>query len=159
MVSVATGCRTVLAVAALALALVNCKRKESSALSDVNNAKYHVGEQWQYHSRPGEEESTLTIGKVEISPKLGVIVHITLAGLRIRNPHTPSGYSETVAHMPFAEAALDKSVTSLLKTAAVPPAFADGYGEWRPAFDNGKGGIFTITVAEGVDFMEQALNR
>jgi hypothetical protein len=39
------------------------------------------------------------------------------------------------------------------------PAFADGYGEWRRAFDAGKAGAFTITVSEGVDFMEQVLNR
>jgi hypothetical protein len=119
----------------------------------------HVGDQWTYRTRPGEGSSTLTIGKVETTPKLGVVVHVSLAGVRIKNSHAPTGYSETIAHMPFAEAALDKSVTALVTTAPVPLAFADGYGEWRRAFDAGKAGAFTITVSEGVDFMEQVLNR
>jgi hypothetical protein len=148
-----------MSVAVLTFGATSCKHKEAAVLSDVSNAKYHVGEQWTYRTRAGEESSTLTIGKVEATPKLGVIVHVSLAGLRIKNSHAPTGYSETVAHMPFAEAALAKSVTALVTTASVPPAFADGYAEWRRAFDAGKGGVFTITVSEGVDFMEHALNR
>ncbi len=50
-------------------------------------------------------------------------------------------------------------MTAKVGTAAVPLAFADGYGEWRRAFDDGKAGAFTITVSAGIDFMEQALNR
>jgi hypothetical protein len=145
--------------ALLTLSPTSCKQKEAGVLSDVTNAKYHVGDQWTYRTRPGEGNSTLIIGKVETTPKLGVIVHVSLAGLRIKNAYAPTGYSDTIAHMPFAEASLDKSVTAKVTTAAVPIAFADGYGEWRHAFDDGKAGAFTITVSEGVDFMEQALNR
>jgi hypothetical protein len=148
-----------LTVGLLALNSTGCKHRESAVLTDISDAKYHVGEQWTYRTRLGEERSTLTIGKVEASPKLGVIVHISLAGLRIKNSHASKGFSDTIAHMPFAEAALDKSVTALMTTAAVPPTFADGYGEWRRAFDDGKAGVFTITVSEGVDFMEQVLTR
>ena len=32
--------------------------------------------------------------------------------LRIENPSAPSGLSETIGHMPFAETAIDKSVTT-----------------------------------------------
>lgn len=148
-----------MSVALLTLGPTSCKHKEAAVLSEVSNAKYHVGDQWTYRTRPGEGNSTLIIGKVEATPRLGVIVHISLAGLHIKNAHAPSGYSETIAHMPFAEAALDKSVTAKVTTASVPLAFADGYGEWRRAFDGGKAGAFTITVSEGVDFMEQALSR
>jgi hypothetical protein len=44
-------------------------------------------------------------------------------------------------------------------TAPVPLAFADGYDEWRRAFDDGKAGAFTFAVPEGVDVVEQILNR
>lgn len=148
-----------MSVTLLTLDPTSCKHTEAAVLSDVSNAKYHVGDQWTYRTRPGEGDSTLTIGKVETTPKLGVIVHISLAGLRIKNAHAPTGYSDTIAHMPFAVAALDNSVTAKVGTAAVPLAFADGYGEWRRAFDDGKAGAFTIMVSEGIDFMEQALNR
>lgn len=128
-------------------------------LSEVTNGNYQVGEQWNYRARPGEDTSTLIVGKVETTPRLGVIVHVSLAGLRVKNSRAPTGYSETIAHMPFAEGALAKSVTTRASSSVpVPPAFADGYGEWRQAFDRGKAGAFSITVAEGVDFIEQTLN-
>lgn len=38
-------------------------------------------------------------------------------------------------------------------------ADAEGYEEWRHAFDAGDAGIFTITVAEGVEFVTQAMSR
>ncbi len=96
-----------MSVTLLTLGPTSCKQTEAAVLSDVSNAHYHVGEQWTYRTRPGEGDSTLTIGKVETTPKLGVIVHISLAGLRIKNAHAPMGYSDTIAHMPFAVAALD----------------------------------------------------
>jgi hypothetical protein len=151
------GCAT---LALLATGVGSCKGKEAAVISEVTNCKYHVGEEWNYRARPGEDGSTLIVGKVETTPKLGVIVHVSLAGLRVKNSHAPTGYSETIAHMPFAEAALENSVTTLASSAVpAPPAFSDGYGEWRQAFDRGKAGAFTITVAEGVDFIEQTLNR
>ena len=128
-------------------------------LVDTDESKFHVGEKWSYHARPGEERSSLTIVKVESSPKLGVIVHVSLDGLRIKSAHGSSGFSETISHMPFAEAAMENSVTTLAVAKAPLPPFEEGYREWRRAFDAGKGGIFTITVAEGVDFIETALSN
>lgn len=126
---------------------------------DTRDSKFHVGEQWNYRARTGEEKSSLTIVKVESSPKLGVIVHVSLAGLRMKNPRAPNGLSETISHMPFAESAIDKSVTDLVVVNVPLPQFEDGYQQWRSAFDAGKGGIYTVTVAEGVDFIEKAVNR
>jgi hypothetical protein len=147
-------------LAFLTMGAGSCKGKVAPVISAVTNGKYHVGEQWNYRARPGEDGSTLIVGKVETMPKLGVIVHISLAGLRVKNSHATTGYSDTIAHMPFSEAALEKSVTTLASSSVpVPPAFAEGYGEWRQAFDRGKAGAFTITVAEGVDFMEQVLSQ
>ena len=106
-------------------------------LVDTKTAKYHVGEKWRFRSRPGEDTATLTILKVESDEKRGVtIVHITVEGVRIKAAHAPSGFSETVGHMPFDEPAIAKSVTKL---------------------DSGKGGIFTITVGEGIAFLEKAM--
>jgi hypothetical protein len=132
---------------------------EPAVLVDTDQGKFHVGEKWNYRARLGEDGSTLTVVKVELSPKLGVIVHVSLDGLRIKSPHAPSGVSETIGHMPFAEQALEKSVTSLVSSNATLPAFTEGYQEWRRAFDAGKGGIFTIPVAEGVSFIETAMNK
>ncbi len=142
-----------------AMLSTGCYRKENVVLVDTTESKFHVGEKWSYRARPGEEKSSLTIVKVESSPKLGVIVHVSLDGLRIKSPHSPSGFSETISHMPFAESAMEKSVTTLAVARAPLPAFEEGYQEWRRAFDAGKGGVFAITVAEGVDFIDQTLNK
>ncbi len=128
-------------------------------LTEAKDGKYQVGEKWKFRSRPGEENATLTIVKVESNAKLGVIVHVSLEGVRIKSAHAPTGFSETVAHMPFAEAAIEKSVTDLVAKVVPLPKFEDGYREWRTAFDNNKGGIFTITVGEGIAFMEKTLNQ
>jgi len=39
------------------------------------------------------------------------------------------------------------------------PNFQDGYQEWRDAFEAGRAGIYTITLAETVKVMEVTLNQ
>ena len=34
----------------------------------------------------------------------------------------------------------------------------DGYLQWKEAFDNGEGGVFTIEVKDVVDFIEKSMN-
>jgi hypothetical protein len=133
--------------------------KEDAGLIDTNKSRFHVGEKWHYSTRPGEEDSSLTILKVELSPKLGVIVHVSLDGLLIKSARSPNGFSEAISHIPFAERAIEGSVTILAAKNVPLPAFQDGYAEWRRAFDAGKGGIFTILVADSVDFIEKRLNH
>ena len=80
---------------------------------------------------------------------------ISVSGLKMKNRHSKGGFSSTIAHMPFSEGAISKSVLKLAKDNAALPNFEEGYKEWRQA----KGGIFTITVAEAIDAMEQVLNQ
>jgi hypothetical protein len=44
--------------------------------------------------------------------------------------------------MPFAEPAMERSVTTLAGAKVSLPSFQEGYDEWRRAFDAGKGGVF-----------------
>jgi hypothetical protein len=127
--------------------------------TEVTDAKYKVGQVWSYKARSQEPASTFTVVRVEADSKLGTIVHISLQGLKIRNSLNKDGYSETIAHMPFAEKAIDASVTRLLQENAKLPDYEGGYDEWRGAFDKQKAGIFSITVAEAVDVMESALSK
>jgi hypothetical protein len=145
--------------ALLALPVLACSRSGSSASADVPATRFHAGEQWHYQTRPGEEGSTLTVLKVEDSPRLGTIVHIHVDGLKMKTPPSSSVHSDQIGHMPFSEAAMEQSVTTLIGKDAPLPAFEASYAEWRRAFDSGKGGVFTITVARGVDFVETNLNK
>ena len=133
--------------------------ERSRQLVDMSEGKYRVGERWNYRTRDGEEASLLTVLKVESSQTHGVIVHVSLDGLRIGNPSAPGGLSERIGHVPFAEAAIDKSVTTQVAAGVSVADDNEGYNEWRRAFEAGNAGIFTITVAEGVDFIAQAISR
>jgi hypothetical protein len=77
---------------------------------DMTKPKYRAGQLWGYKNRPQEPDSALAIVKVEPSPTLGNIIHVSLTGLRVKNPRSVSGYSDYIAHMPFSEDAIDKSV-------------------------------------------------
>jgi len=38
------------------------------------------------------------------------------------------------------------------------PDISEGYGHWKAAFDAGEGGIFSIPVAQAVEYIEKAVN-
>ena len=136
-----------------------CKDSSSSNLTDLGHShlKYKPGQAWRYRARPGEEQSKLTVLRVEVHPTLGTIVHVRLDGLRIRNPKAPGGYTDTATHLPFSEKALDDSVLAVSALAGPVPEYQEGYNLWRKSFDAGKGGVFTISVSEAVDGMEKGL--
>lgn len=46
---------------------------------------------------------------------------------------------------------VERSVNTLGRESGPVPDLADGYRRWRQAFEAGKGGIFTISVAEAFD--------
>ena len=119
---------------------------------------FHAGEVWRYHTRPAEPDSVVVIVRVDEEPNVGTIVHVYVGGLRIPNPRHPEGFSSAIGHMPFTESAVAASVTELLGQADELPDFEEGYESWRSAWDAGEAGVFTITIAEAVDVMEQAIN-
>ena len=132
---------------------------QGATLKDTTESRYKVGQRWSYKTRPGEEASYFVVVKVESHPKLGNFIHIAVRGLRMKNPRSPDGFSDTVNHMPFAERAVEKSAVKLLKQEEKLPDFAEGYKLWREAFDAERAGVYTITLAEAVEVMEASLNR
>jgi hypothetical protein len=56
--------------------------------------------------------------------------------------------------MPFSRAAVVSSITSLAQDSVALPDYQDGYHEWQRA----QGGVFTVSVLEGLEFMEKTLN-
>ena len=101
----------------------------------------------------------MTVLKVEFLPTLGTVVHVMVDGLRIDHPTAPGRLIDTIHHMPFAESAIDESVINLVASDVQVAATSDGYDEWRHAFEAGSAGVFTTTVADGVDFVASTLTR
>ena len=129
----------------------------SDVLRDYTGSEFQPGQVWRYQARPGEDSSTLTVLKVETHPKTGIIVHIAVGGVRVRIPS--GGYTTELRHLPISEDALRRSVTTKVRGGAPTDRGSEGYREWRRAFDTGRGGVFTTTVAECVGFVEHAANQ
>lgn len=139
----------------LVATLTGCSQGEKKAVfTDTDKSEFKVGQQWNYKTRPGEENSTLVVLKVETAPGWKNIVHVGVTGLKIK---TPQGTQDTVPHMPFDESAIRNSVTTKVGDSGKLTNFQEGYGLWRDAASAGKGGVFTISVAEAVGTIEEGL--
>lgn len=125
---------------------------------DYQDDKFEAAQSWKYHTRSGEENSILTILKVE---KINgeTIVNVALKGLKVTNLHSAEGITETIDHLPFSKEAVVESVTELLGSRNQLPGFTEGYRHWKEAFETGKGGVFTITVKEAVEYVEQTMKQ
>lgn len=115
---------------------------------------YQVGQEWYYHTRPNEENSTLKIVKMEHYEEYGTIVHIAFSGVRIKNPKYPNGVLEEVLHLPLAENALRSSTTSLKNDRTHLPNYEFGYVRWKTAFDQKQAGHFSIQLKEAIQWLE-----
>ena len=102
---------------------------------------FAAGQLWTYRTRPGEERSRVRVILVETLPDLGIVVHVRVAGLQVRNPHAPKGFTKVLGHMPFAAQAVGLSVVELAGEQPVPDGWQNGYDTWRAAFDARQGGV------------------
>lgn len=115
---------------------------------------YQVGQEWQYHTRPGEEASTIKITKIETYKEIGKMVHIAVSGVKIKNPKYPDAILEEILHLPYAEFALRKSTTQLKNDRCELPDYEFGYVRWRAAFDEDNAGYFGIPLREAIQWLE-----
>jgi hypothetical protein len=122
----------------------------------ASSPRYRVGQVWRYQTRPGEEASRAIIGRIERIEGIGIVVHVKLTGLELRGPQ---GVASVTFHAPVAEPQLSASVTELTEERGDLDGFAEGYAKWRAAYRDGKAGVFTLTLFEILETMEQALNQ
>lgn len=121
--------------------------------------KFEPGQVWKYAGRPGEEESTLTILKIEQYEKGGTIIHIRVDGIILFNPNTGRDNLTHIGHMPFAEEAISKSVTEIVGLNDNLPDFSQGYNQWKEAWDNGKAGCWTIGIKDAIQGMDSVIRK
>jgi hypothetical protein len=119
--------------------------------------EYTAGQIWSYKTRTGEESSTILINKIQNDPKIGKIFHISVRDVNVINPHAQAGVSKDLPHFPVSEITLEKSCLKITGQSAINPEFNEGYKIWRKAFDAGEAGVFDISVAEIVDFIQQTV--
>ncbi|MCB2376200.1 hypothetical protein LGH70_01290 [Hymenobacter sp. BT635] len=128
-------------------------------LVDITTSRFQVGQVWEYHTRPAETDSLLTVVKVELQHGTAVVVHVHVDGLRLKTADPNGKPGTTASHLPFSEEALTASVTHVVRHADPLPEFEGGYGLWREAFLAGQAGTFSVTVAEVMDFIESTFSN
>lgn len=79
------------------------------------------GQVWSYKARKGEDKSQVVINKIEIDPKLGKIFHISVSGVKVKNPRIAGGISTELPHFPVSEETLKRSLIKLKGTEANQP--------------------------------------
>jgi hypothetical protein len=111
----------------------------------ATDPKFHPGQVWKYKARPGEEQSFMTILRVEKVARFGTVLHVRVDKIRLRNC-TGGPEPDTIEHMPFARDAVERSVTKLEREISEVPNYRQGYDDWR----NSCGGVYTVTVSEAI---------
>ncbi|MBI1345063.1 hypothetical protein GC163_02100 [bacterium] len=132
--------RLVVKMGLLSLFFGACSKKITPPQS-----QFRAGQLWAFTPPNKQPNARLTILHVEDGGQYGTIVHIAISGLSYGD-----GQSQ-IQHLPFTESAIERSVTTLERETGSVPDYTEGYQLWRQAFDAGKAGIFTGTVAEAVD--------
>ncbi len=125
-------------------ALLAQKASCPALTTSVADAVFAPGQIWTYTTRPEEPNSTLTVLRLDRSAKMGLIVHVRVDGLEMRNPRGER--VEHVMHMPFYRAALLGSIGKQVGT-AVPLPTLEGLEVWQ----NDCGGVYTISVRAAVE--------
>jgi hypothetical protein len=127
-------------------------------LRKAQNSDFHAGETWEYHTRPLENGSTFFVWRVETLPDHSNVVHIKLEGLRISSALAPDGLMQVAEHLPVSETALSGCATRKVSSGEALP-MPEGYEQWRREWERGRAGVFTTSLGEIADFLEQALAK
>lgn len=113
-----------------------------------------VGQVWRYHTRANESQSRVLVQRVESDAKLGELVHIRVTDVHLKGPKGPI---TVMPHVPITSTALRGSVTELESRGnPVPSDYLEGYALWKEAAASGKGGAFTLPVADVIDAVQES---
>lgn len=114
------------------------------------------GQVWTYDNRVNEPNSKAIILKIEDSNDGSIIVHIHVNGIKINNPNSTVEIEE-FTHMPFAIEAIGASINTLVGESKIPD-YLDAFIAWKEEFMNGRAGVFSTTIGESVQYMDDSIN-
>lgn len=117
------------------------------------NLELKATQLWNYHTREIEKNSVIQILKID-NTESGDIVHISIKDVHFkRDINNPA----TIGHIPIEISAFKNSITKWKGIKKVDPSYEEGYNQWKNAFDTGSGGIFTNSIAQIVDSLDQVV--
>ncbi len=110
---------------------------------------FEIGQSWTYRTRPGENQSVLTIRGKDEHPIYGTIFHLTVLDVVLR-----PGQRE-VPHLAISEEALNASVVHPAARGAPLSHFETEYAEWLARFRAGRANVYSVPVAEALTGIEK----
>ena len=133
---------------------------------DYKDEKFEVGQIWDYETRIGEENSTIQIVKIDKYENQEAFIHISVKGLKMKNPSIEGGISKTIGHLAFARKSVVESITKLVdpKEGLLGykegyQSWKEGYQSWKKVFEADKGGVITRSISEAVKYRETRMNQ
>lgn len=121
---------------------------------------YQTGQIWKYRARDGEAESQLVIINSTLVPGCGEIYSVAVEGVKLKNPWMVGGIQTNLPHAPVSAGSLDLSVLELIGIRPSPlEEYGDAFQEWKQPFDRGEAGVFTISIAEILNCIEEAVEH
>lgn len=120
---------------------------------------YEVGQIWKYRSRDNEENSQIVIlNSIQVGSD--VVYSICVEGVKLKNSWIEGGIQTTLPHAPVSQEVLDLDVVELIGVRQNPlDEYESEFQDWKKPFDQGEAGFFTITIAEILGCVEQAVNQ
>ncbi|MES2516427.1 MAG: hypothetical protein V4580_19905 [Bacteroidota bacterium] len=141
--------------------LLSCigQNKDKEKNIDITIPKFKVGQVWKYKNRIGEDNSKVTILKIEKYDKGDTIMHIRVDGVNFGNSNSVDSATQVISHLPFSQKSIELSLTELIDSIKNVPDFSEGYKQWRQGFDAGKAGYWTVELKEAIEGMHQAMKQ
>jgi len=125
--------------------------------SPASTPDFAAGQLWRCTGRTPDENPTVLINRVDQHPLGGEIFHVSLDGVRVKNPNLPTGVMTSLPHIPLVRQTLNLSAATFVRLQEPNPAYLPGYEQWKRAFDAGNAGSFGVSVAEILNFVERSL--
>lgn len=111
-----------------------------------------VGQKYSFSIEGNHPDPHFVVCKIDLDHGKE-IVSISFGGLKFINPHSDTGFGETISHAPVEKKALLNDQIKLLESGVELPEYEEGYKTWRQAFEAGDGGYFTIPPEKVVEYI------
>jgi hypothetical protein len=132
------------------------RNRAQSRDAPLNDSDYQPGQLWTYVGAQFAE-SRVVVGRVDhFTGEPGCVLSISVTPVAFPTEEGGSRIS-AISHVPISKSALDVSVIAHTGTGVPVEGFEAVYEDWRGAMTAGKGGVFSVGVAEIVDLLGQAL--
>lgn len=113
-----------------------------------------VGQIWNYDTRSHEPDSKITIVQFDSTS-----VHVSVSGLKIKDPQSEDGIADSIGHLPLSRKVFENSATKLLGVADKLPNFEDGLNDWTKAMKKGEATLISIPIKEVIRQVEFMINQ